>query len=82
MIHSAITISRDAVERAGPSAKLWGSAAVTKHGHSSCQTGDKHTQREPQGERVTEERDGDKTQESATKRVSEERLSVAGVSGQ
>lgn len=81
MIHSVITISRDAVECADPSAKLLGSAALTKHGHSSCQTGDKHTQREPQGERAIEERAGDKTQESDTKRVPEERPRVAGVSG-
>lgn len=34
-----------------PAAKLLGSAALTKHGHRSCQTEDKHAQREPQGER-------------------------------
>lgn len=74
MLHSFITISSDAgaVECAGPSPKLLGSAALTKHGHSFCQTEDKHTQwvREgTTGERVMDEGTGDKARERDSERV-------------
>ena len=54
----------------GPSQKLQGSAAMTKHGHSSCQTEDK--QRDGEGtteERVMEEGDSNKPPESDIRRV-------------
>lgn len=90
MIHSFITISSDAgaVECTGPSPKLLGSAALTKHGDSSCQSEDKHTHwaREgTTGERVVEmkeEGESDKARESDSKRALKEkqgeRLTVRG----
>ena len=68
MMHSFITISSDAgaVECTGPSPKLLGSAALTKHGHSSCQTEDKHTQwvrERTTGESVMEEGESDRARE-------------------
>lgn len=76
MIHSFITISSDAeaVECTGLSPKLLGSAALTKHGHSSCQTEDKHTQRVREGTtresvmEIQEEDESDKARESDSKR--------------
>ena len=69
MIHSSTTISSDAgvAECTGPAPKLLGSTALTKQGHSSCQTEDKHPRCVRVGsawERVMEIRESDKARES------------------